>query len=334
MTLTIAQKKAIGLYVVGVLFIAGSITFIGYKTISGKTYKVFRESPIEFGIENSTIECSHCERLFYIKLSTQIKVPEEYKLKYGITENYTTNIIIPNSVFRDMIKIELYDGLNNEKLDIPFKIQYKSGYRWYNYPPKTADLTLSTSYKYFKIVADVPESMAISGLIGVRFKLFDKEIDFIEDPIWWINGVPVNVTFLKNCLTTIITTEKTNYVKETVYLNQTYCTDYPINLTCKKIPAYNYTREIVGNKYIDYQNITNCESYGVKINDKSILWEKYGYKTCSRSESIICCEAEHQSDGNGVCESGEGYVQFDLKTLAWGKNTISKTKQIKELKIE
>lgn len=198
--------------------------------------------------------------------------------------------------------------------------RYKSGWRPLD---KSGNFTFrkGIKYQFMAFIFKEPEQT-------IKWSITAAEVS--RDPILF----GVNFTILKNCLTTIITTEKTTYVKENVYLNQTYCIDYPLNLSCTKIPAYNFTREVIGSKYIDYQNITDCEPYGVQVNEKKILWKKYGYKTCSRDKSIVCCEAEHQSDGNGICEQGEGYVQFDLKTLSFGKNTISKTRAVKELMIE
>ena len=95
--LTTAQKRVIGLFVISLL--VGTFVFVGFKDIGGKTYKVFRQTPVEFGIENGTINCSHCERQFYLKLSTKVKY-----------ENITTSsIIIPNSIYKEMFKLELFD---------------------------------------------------------------------------------------------------------------------------------------------------------------------------------------------------------------------------------
>lgn len=328
MAFTTQQKKQLGTWLITIALLSATFSYVGYKIYDNKSYKFFqdKEGFLEFGIENDTKYCSHCEREFYLRLYKYVPFNETDK---------SASVIIPNKYFREMLKVELFDDYSKEKLDIPFLIQYKSGYRWYNYPPKTADLSLSTQRKQFKIIANIPEDTAVSGLIGIKVTIAGKEIKFEEDPIWWINGKPYNITILKDCTTSTEFKNINIYKKEVVYLNQTYCYDFPSNLTCIKTPAYDFTREVFDKSYIDLINRTDCEApYGFQVNDRKILWKKYGWKTCSRNGSVICCEAEHQSDGNGKCEEGEGFIQINIKDFSITKNTISKTKAIKELMIE
>ena len=231
-----------------------------------------------------------------------------------------------------MIKIELFDGYSNEKLDIPFIIQYKSGLRWYTYPPSVADLTLSTQRKRFKIIVDVPSDTSVSGLVGIKVVVGGKEITFNEDPLWFINGNPVDVQILKECKTHSESTYKPITLQVIAYQNKTICADEPINLSCERINIKNSTYSVHSGDYIiEISNTTICKNTGFHIRNKIIDFAEVEWN-CARDKNELCCEAPHQSDQNGICSSGEGYCIFNILTLE-KECTVSKTRQIKELNV-
>ena len=73
---------------------------------------------------------------------------------------------------------------------------------------------------------------------------------------------------------------------------------------------------------------------GLKVGNRVLNSTKYGWLGCAREGNEICCEAPHQSNGNGKCESGEGYKIFYIDDLSKSDNTVSKTQSIKDLMIE
>ena len=326
MVWTTEHKKQLGTWLISIVLLTASFSYVGFKLYDNKTYKVFHDGYLELGIENGTKYCSHCEREFYLRLYKYVPFNETDK---------SASVIISNKLYRDMIKVELFDEYTKEKLNIPFQIKYKSGVRWYDYPPSTADLTLSTSRKQFKIIADIPENTAVSGLIGIKITIVGKEISISEDPIWWINGNPINIDTIKRCLNYTIE-ENTNIIgKYNILINTTFCSDAPLNKSC--IKNFNYRNvtdnQVVGN-YIYLNNKTSCVFDGYSIGGKVINFTKYGWKTCTRDNFEICCESPHQSNQNGRCESGEGYVIFDIRNLNNSKNTVSNTKSIKNIQVE
>ena len=169
MALTTAQKKQLGTWLITVALLTATFSYVGYKVYNNITYKVFQDVNgfLELGIENGTKTCVNCERMFYLKLYKYVPYNETYK---------SASVIVPNKLYKDMIKIELFNQ-NGVKLNIPLQIQYKSGYRWYNYPPSSVDLTLSTQPKYFRVKATIPENTGVSGLVGIKVSIAGKEIN-------------------------------------------------------------------------------------------------------------------------------------------------------------
>src|SRR3990167_6975127 len=161
MAFSTTQKKWMG---GSLLAIIGVLAFVGFKVYGSKTFKVFQDIDgyLELGIEDGTKECSHCEREFYLRLYKYFPFNETSK---------SSSVIISNSLYKDLIKIELFDEGSKTKLSIPYKIQYKSGTRWYDYTPKSVDLSLSTQPKFFKVIADIPKNTAVSGLVGIKIIL-------------------------------------------------------------------------------------------------------------------------------------------------------------------
>jgi len=327
MTLTKVQKTIMGLLIISLL---STFSFVGYKQLFGKTFKVYRDNYLEFGVENGTSVCRDCEREFYLKLKSRVKIPESYKQQYNITDNYAYSVIIPNSEYRKMWNIELYDSFGN-KLDIPMQIWHLSGTTWKKYPPTTS-LTLSTSVKRFKVTATLPDNIEVSGRVELKFKLFDQNIDISKDPIWWVNGNPISVETLKKCKITSEPIREYINIQAIYYHNQTICSDFPTNLSCKNFNYYNSTFISDTIYYISIVNTTTCRDTGFKIRDKMIDFEKINWN-CIKDGSQICCEAPHQSNQDGVCSSGEGYCLFNLPSLK-KQCTISKTRQIMDLNAE
>lgn len=285
---------------------------------------------MEFGVENGTVICKDCSREFYLKLKSKVKIPEDYKQKYNITDNYAYSVIIPNKEYKEMWKIELYDNDGN-RLDIPIQLWYLSGTIWKKYPPSIASLSLSTIAKRFKVTAILPDDIVVSGKIGLKFKLFNQDIDTSFDPIWWINGNPVEVKILQDCKTYSKSAGTNRVVKSVYYLNQTICSDVPINKSCQSVNYLNFTYDnVIG--YYEILNTTICKNIGFNIRNKIIDFAEVEWK-CSRNNLVICCEAQHQSNQDGKCSSGEGYCIFNIATLE-KECTVSKTRQIGELNVK
>ena len=134
---------------------------------------------------------------------------------------------------------------------------------------------------------------------------------------------------IKDCKTTTETITRQIYDTEIVFnQNSTFCSDFPKNKSCKQISLGNFTRKFSIGTYIDFINTTTCEDIGFDFNNKKFYW-KDNWKKCTVINSQIMCEAFHQSNGNGICESGEGcpYIDYNGDEV---KSTISKTNTIKE----
>ena len=149
------------------------------------------------------------------------------------------------------------------------------------------------------------------------------------DPVW----LGINFVTIKDCKITAETITRQIEDNKVIFnQNSTFCSDFPVNKSCKQISLRNSTRKFSIGTYIDYVNTTTCEDIGFSFNNKKFYW-KNDWKKCVVLSSQIMCEAFHQSNGNGVCESGEGcnYINYDENII---KSTISKTNSIKELKIQ
>ncbi len=87
-------------------------------------------------------------------------------------------------------------------------------------------------------------------------------------------------------------------------------------------------------EHTKYLNTTICEDTGFDIGGKILDYAKEGWE-CNRTDSIITCDAPHQSNKDGVCQSGERCAIFDIRDLSKRTDTgYSVTNQIEELKIE
>ncbi len=87
-------------------------------------------------------------------------------------------------------------------------------------------------------------------------------------------------------------------------------------------------------EHTEYINTTICEDTGFEIDGKILDYNKAGWG-CKKVNTIITCDAPHQSNKDGICQSGERCAIFDTKDLSSRINKgYSPTKQIEELKIE
>ena len=327
MALSKEVKRAMGLFVL-TLFVGAGL--LGYKVINNIPYKTNTKGYIEIGIQSNTIYKNNTnepfEYLFYAKLtSNKIPIPQEIRAKYNLTETTTGSIIIPNKLYSNMWQIQFFDAYTGEKLDLQSKMLYKSGTRWYNYPPKTADLTLTTTPKYFKIQVIVPKDTAVNGLVNVKVVVYGQEITFSEDPTWFINGNPKNINVKKECF--VVSTSIIKSVK-TCIVNEPY-----IELdkkTNKNITKYREIEVPCDTTEIDYQNRTECKNTGYIVNDKEINYEQQGYE-CSRNGNTLTCDSVYDGNGDGTCDTGETCAQVDMNDLSIISRLDSKS--IKELKV-
>lgn len=85
--------------------------------------------------------------------------------------------------------------------------------------------------------------------------------------------------------------------------------------------------------YIDIINTTICKTLAFKIDDKLINFNEVNWQ-CKRNEYKITCDSQHQSNLDGICQSGERCVIFDIRDLSRKEIGVSKTPAIKELKIK
>ena len=87
-------------------------------------------------------------------------------------------------------------------------------------------------------------------------------------------------------------------------------------------------------EHTEYINTTICENIGFMIDGKILKFGEAGWG-CKKVNTIITCDAPHQSNKDGICQSGERCAIFDTKDLSSRINKgYSPTKQIEELKIE
>ena len=257
--------------------------------------------------------------MFYLRLAKYVPFPNGTK---------SSSVIVQNSVYKDMIQVKLFDVMSKKELNLQSQLWYKSGTRWYKYPPKSADLSLTTSPKFFKITAILPNNTAVSGLVGIKIVIADQSISFEEDPVWWISGEPLVYDLGQECEQEL-TYDICSYLD---YINSTYI---HYNNETNKEEIKSATKEVK----ISYEcnpslvNI-NCKDVSIDVDGKIIEWQKIGW-FCNLNDNILTCDAPHQSNKDGICQSGERCVTFDIADLS--KRTDSgyaETKQIEELNVK
>jgi hypothetical protein len=198
MALTTIQK-----YLLSAFIIAGlsTGTFVFYKVEQnyGMDFKVAKNSYILLGVEiNNDTEAPYMQD-FYLRLNGSIKLDKQMKAYLNTTSTSVSSITIPYSTAKSMIKIEFFDQ-NGKPIDLPHRIEYLSGTSWKVWPPKSGDLTISTTNKRFRVVANsIPNDTAVSLFVGMKFTLFGQPVEIGEDPLVWFNGDPLQYDSLENC---------------------------------------------------------------------------------------------------------------------------------------
>ena len=164
-----------------------------------------------------------------------------------------------------------------------------------------------------------------------------QEIDI--DPIWF----GINVNKIEKCrieqeliikpIRAICFSNYTTLVDVTDLTNVTNST----NVTIKKvIENVTITKpyDCTVAQYTDIVNTSVCKTTSFTIDNKKIDFEKVGWM-CKRTDFIITCDAPHQSNKDGICQSGERCVKFDIRNMGERIEIgYSPTKSIEEIKIE
>lgn len=145
--------------------------------------------------------------------------------------------------------------------------------------------------------------------------------DISIDPIWFgINITPIQDCIIKQIFNKIHiksicfdTTENNNFTPAIITLK---------NYSC------------ITGSYIDIINTSVCRTIGLQINNRKIEWEKNNWN-CKRDLLKVSCDAQFQSNFNGICTSGERCVEFNLGNLSKRTESgYSPTKAIKRLEVE
>jgi len=346
MAYTTAQKIGFGMLLLTLL---GTFSFIGYKyyTIDGKNipFKVFKDSSgyLEFGIENGTEYCSTCDRYIYLRLAKKV--------------NGSASVVIPNIEYKKLLKVELYKGETKDLVEFPYKIYYKSGSSWVEYPPKTASLTLSSTPKYFKVVADLPQDTGVSGNVGISITVAGNQINIEEDPLWWINGKWVNVSWLcdyknKQNNITVIVYKTTNHsltcpAGKTAVFDRTYkwlyCyNEVALNENGTMSQSLNFSNpyDRIDNRTIffsvtDYQNVTSyldirnttiCNKVGYIIDKEVLNFSKCGINCYENNNLVQCDLCDGDSNCDGILQSGESGIKVNISSDGWKQDFRNKWK--------
>ena len=151
-----------------------------------------------------------------------------------------------------------------------------------------------------------------------------------EDPVFF--GTDIEI--LKDCHIKTSINSIPIYKDEIKYFYQNKCADEPINSSCSIVPYFNYTAKTQTGSYEHFDNKTICKDIGFNISGKVIDYEKVNWK-CSRDNFIITCDAPHQSNKDGICQSGERCIEIDIRNLSDIKQIrYSPTNAIKDIEIE
>ena len=159
-----------------------------------------------------------------------------------------------------------------------------------------------------------------------------------DDIKWGLSGIVeadpvffgINIEKLEDCKTTSQFEKRVQNTQYIYYQNQTQCSDEPANLSCKIVNYRNQTSSYsVG--YVDIMNITVCRNTGFNVNGRLLDFAEKDW-LCTKYTDELCCEAPHQSNKNGNCDSGEGYCIFEIPSMK-ESCTVSKTNAIRNLAI-
>ena len=158
-----------------------------------------------------------------------------------------------------------------------------------------------------------------------------KEIKIEEDPIWWINGNPISINLLQNCIIETQTKELPIYGLCFLNWTDTYI-DNVSKTSYLKFNSKSYSCKI--DSYFDYINTTTCTTYGFNVSGKTIRWDN-GKRKCYFNSPYITCKVQYQSDMSyPYCKSGEGCEIINVRDMTINTIGISPTKQIEDLKIQ
>lgn len=217
-----------------------------------------------------------------------------------------------------------------------WKIERKWGNGWREIP-----LTMPCTGTWCGAKQGIPAIYSVAWRQGQQYETRIRAIkQNADDDIFWSLGDFDPIWFgtqiepIQKCWNETTIIKQTVIVKIKVFINETFCSDFPLNKTCIKVPAYSYTRQENGGEIDFLQNTTHCYDIGMKINNRVVNYLKQNFRRCTRDNFVFCCEAEGQSNGNGQCESGEGYCKFDIKDLSNKQCTITKTRWLDNLKDE
>jgi len=144
---------------------------------------------------------------------------------------------------------------------------------------------------------------------------------------------PDSIKKVEECKTTQEVVEKPLNIPVEIFVDKTVCSDEPINLSCSTSLSHSYIVKRYFGTFTDYINTTICKTVGFDINGKLLNYYNEGWN-CKRTGFIICCDAPHQSNLDGVCNSGERYVEFDTRDSSREDFGVSPTKQIGDIRIE
>lgn len=176
--------------------------------------------------------------------------------------------------------------------------RYNSGWRPLD---KSGNFTFrkGIKYQFMAFVFKEPEQTIKWTIISA---------DVTKDPILF----GILFTTLKDCKTTTETRTMQIYDTEIIFnYNQTICSDFPTNKSCKQIALGNSTRKLSVGSYNEFINTTTCEDIGFNVSRKIINYNKVNGK-CTIKNCVITCDYFQGGNKNGVINSGESYDTFDI----------------------
>ena len=183
-------------------------------------------------------------------------------------------------------------------------------------PLKSGDILI---HRYSKSIPS--ESRFIIHGINVKTIVkwnFDLESFYFKDinidPYWF----GISIESLKSCYNEIYEEKVLNYDLEIIFLNETFCQDFPINKSCSNKVIQNFTRRINVQESTIIKSREICSIIGIEINGKKINWNKADFN-CKRTLFKGCCDSRIDGNGDGNCTSGESYITFDVRNLTFNK---------------
>lgn len=144
----------------------------------------------------------------------------------------------------------------------------------------------------------------VSTIVKWSFDLdsvYSREISI--DPIWFGINIELikgcyNLSYFVNDYSVIFKNISYIYINNATFVNET------------RIRTINET--IVSGKHEEFNEI--CRNIGIQIDNKKILWERDEW-ACKRDLFKITCDSQIQGNGDGICQSGEGCIEADVRNL-------------------